>query len=96
MNFLENPIYRTSKRKLVVQDIKNHFSKIFYVSYSFDHNEIFDNEYDLWFCYNTKDFRVNRKIYSGLDEVVYVYLKNLLTGSNSFAIFEELKKKGVI
>lgn len=96
MNFLENPIYRTSERKLVVQDVKNQFSKIFYVSYSFDNNEIFDNEYDLWFMSNRKDFIVGRKIYSGFDEDVYDYLKNLLTGSNSLTILEELKKKGVI
>lgn len=96
MNFLENSIYRTSERKLVVQDIKNQFSNIFYVSYSFDHNEIFENEYDLWYVVKTKDFRVSRKIYSGFDEDVYDYLKNLLTGSNSFAILRELKSKGVI
>lgn len=96
MNFLENPIYRTSERKLIVQDIKNQFSKIFYVSYSFDNNEIFDNEYDLWFMYDSKVFQVHRKIYSGFDEDVYDYLKNMLTGSNSFAILKELKRKGAI
>lgn len=96
MNFLQNSIYRTSERKLVVQDIKNQFSKIFYVSYSFDHNEIFENEYDLWFVYKTTQFMVSRKIYSGFDEDVYGYLENLLTGSNSFAILNELKNKGLI
>lgn len=97
MNFLEDPIYRTSKRKLVVQDIKNIFSKIFYVSYSFDHNEIFENEYDLWFIDTTSVYmKLHRKIYSGFDEDVYDYLENLLTGSNSFSILEELKKKDVI
>jgi hypothetical protein len=94
MNFLKNPIYRTSERKLIVQDIKNQFSKVFWVSYSFDSNEIFGNEYDLWF--STSNFRVTRKIYSGFDEDVYDYLKNMLTGSNSFAILRELKLKGVI
>lgn len=96
MNFLNEPIYRTSERKLIIQDVKNQFSKIFYVSYSFDSNEIFDNEYDLWFVHNTKDFRVSRKIYSGFDEDVYDYLKNMLTRNNSLTILEELKSKGVI
>lgn len=97
MNFPNDPIYRTSERKLIVQDVRNQFSKILSVIYSHDHNEIFDNEYDLWFIDTTSEYiKLHRKIYSGFDEDVYDYLKNMLTKSNSFAILEELKKKGVI
>ena len=93
MNFLKDPIYRTSERKRIIQDAGNHFSKILSVIYSHDHNEVFDNEYDLWLFPKNKMPVI---IYSAFDEDVYDYLKNLLTGSNSFTILEELKKKGVI
>lgn len=93
MNFPNDPIYRTSERKLIVQDVRNQFSKILSVIYSHDHNEVFDNEYDLWLFSKNKMPVI---IYSAFDEDVYNYLEKLLTGSNSLTILEELKRKGVI
>lgn len=94
MNFLDGQIYRTSIRERIVQDPQNNFSRIFAITNSFDHNEVFENEYDLWFIFPEK--QVSTIIYSGFDEDVYDYLENLLIGNNSFVILENLKKKGYI
>jgi len=89
-------IWRTSEKKRIVIDKSNNFSIRFDVTYSFDHNELFDNEYDLWVRFQTKPLITQFKVYTGFDEDVYDFLENMLTGSNSFTIFEELKQKGMI
>jgi hypothetical protein len=80
----------TSIEKRIVFDRNNNLSNIFGLHNSFDHNEVYDNEWDLYLQGK------NITLVSDFDEDVYDYLKNLLTGSNSFTILEELKKKGVI
>lgn len=82
--------FLTSIKKRIMFDIMNNFSNIFSMCYFCDYNEVYDNEWDLY-------LRTNKiTLISNFDEDVYDYLKNLLTGNNSFAIFEELKRKGVI